>query len=339
MRVFISGYYGFGNLGDEMLLDALKKLLLLVGVGREDLIVLSASPQKTYEEHGLPSMRRGDLLAIFKTIRKNDLLISGPGGLFQDITGPFTPAFYATHLFLAWIKGAKIWVYGQSLGPIKRKINMALLKLALERASLITLRDSGMKSIVPKEKLCFTPDPAFSLEFSHAHQERKGICFVFRQWKWNLEEIIQEALKLGHPLTLVSFQPSVEREVGLRLSRRYNLPFVMLDNWLEACELISSFEVVIGMRLHSLVISAITSTPFIGIGYDPKVKNLCIPLGMPCIDLKGVDFLYRYTNDLMVKWNEISNELREKVELLREKVRVVFKECWNLLLEGGSTRE
>ncbi len=337
MKVFISGYYGFGNLGDEMLLDAIKGLLLSVGVRKEDIIVLSSFPQRTRDEHGLPSMRRGDFLGLFRALSRDDLLISGPGGLFQDITGPFTPAFYASHIFLARLRGAKVWIYGQSLGPIRRKANIALLKFALRKASLITLRDSGMIDIVPKEKLRFTPDPAFSVDFFPQGERKKGICFVFRRWKWDPEDMIRALLKLGFPLALASFQPLSEEEMGLKLSKKYDLPFVKLDNWVKACEFLSSFKLVVGMRLHSLVISAITFTPFIGIGYDPKVKSLCRLLEMPCIDLEERgEFLYRYTGDLMVKWNEMSNELRNKTEFLRKRVRAVFKECWNLLWEGGN---
>jgi len=333
MRVFVSGYYGFGNLGDEMLLDALKDLLIGFGFKEEDIWVLSSSPKDTLREHGLPSLNRMDLLRLSLMINKGDILISGPGGLFQDVTGRWSPVFYSSHVFLAYLKRAKVFLYGQSLGPIVRRLNLHLLKAVTSKAYLVALRDRSLSDLVPKDKLFFTPDPAFALEFPlNEVSEREGILFVFRKWPWDLDELLSVLVKLNIPLAIASFQPSLEREEGLRLSKRYGLPFYELSNWREALRLISSFRLLIGMRLHSLVISALSYTPFIGLSYDPKVKGLCDSLDMPYINGKEeIPLLDRYVDGLMVKWDRKSEELKERVELLRSEVRNVFKECMDIL--------
>ncbi|MCS7233392.1 MAG: polysaccharide pyruvyl transferase family protein [Synergistetes bacterium] len=334
MKVFISGYYGFGNLGDEMLLDALKNLLLETGFRRDDIVVLSASPENTLREHMLPAIKRGNFISLLLNIKKGDILISGPGGLFQDVTGPWSPLFYASHIFLALIKGAKIFLYGQSFGPIKRKFNLKLLKFLSSMASLVVLRDKSMSDIVPEGKLFFTPDPAFALCYDQERgKERNGICLVFRRWSWDLDALVSSLIKTGLPLTLVSFQPSLEREEGLDLSRKYELPFYGFEDWKEALNFFSQFKILVGMRLHSLIISAMAFTPFIGISYDPKIKNLCDLLEMPYIeDEKGFSLLDRYVDALMVKWDREKEKLKKKVELLRSEVKAIFVESMDILM-------
>lgn len=334
MRVFISGYYGFGNLGDEMLLDALKELLLGVGFKEEDIVVLSASPEDTLREHMLPAIKRENLLRLFLNIKRGDILISGPGGLFQDITGPWSPLFYASHIILAFLKGAKVFLYGQGLGPIRSKLSLRLLRFLCLRASLIVLRDKSMSEIVPKEKLFFTPDPAFALSFAGEDSgEREGICFVFRRWNWNLDNIIASLIETGIPLTLASFQPSFEREEGLKLSEKYGLPFYEFRDWKKALKFFSRFKLIVGMRLHSLIISAMSFTPFIGISYDPKVKSLCELLEMPYVECEeSFPLLCRYVDALMVKWDKERERLRVKVELLRSKVKAIFEESMDILM-------
>lgn len=334
MKVFVSGYYGFGNLGDEMLLDALKELLFEAGFKRENIVVLSASPKDTLREHMLPAIKRENFLKFFLDIKREDILISGPGGLFQDVTGPWSPLFYASHIFLAFLKGAKVFLYGQSLGPIKRRFNLSLLKFLCVRASLIVLRDRSMSDVVPKEKLLFTPDPAFALSFAGEDaKEREGICLVFRMWGWNLDNLVSSLLKTGLPLALASFQPFIEREEGLRLSDKYGLPFYELENWREALKTLSRFKVIVGMRLHSLIISAMSFTPFIGISYDPKVKNLCELLEMPYIeDEESLPILCRYIDSLVVKWDKEKEKLGKKVEFLRSRVKAVFEESMDILM-------
>lgn len=57
--VLLAGYYGFGNLGDELLVDACVKLLEKNGIPRERIAVLSADPDGTQKTLGTASMTDG----------------------------------------------------------------------------------------------------------------------------------------------------------------------------------------------------------------------------------------------------------------------------------------
>lgn len=322
-----------------MLLDALKELLMSMGFGAEDMVVLSASPESTEREHGVPSISRNAFLRLLARITTKDLLISGPGGLFQDVTGPLSPAFYSSHVFIALLKGAKVLMYGQSLGPIRKRFNLYLLKLVCSCASLVVLRDENMSDIVPKEKLLFTPDPSFVLTPSFHGSSGKGIAFVFRKWKWPVEDILSELLKTGLPVTLVSFQGELESQEGFTLSERYDVPFIAPRTWIEALGVLSSFKVVVGMRLHSLIMSAMSAVPFVGLSYDPKVRRLCEAFDMPFLENQNEPSLVvRYVRDIMVKWDKKREALMSKVGILKEKAKLTFKESLELLYGEGKLK-
>lgn len=71
-RVLVSGYYGFGNAGDEAILiaivDSLKKLKSNI-----EITALSADPFKTKEQYGINAVQRTSPLAIIREISRADL--------------------------------------------------------------------------------------------------------------------------------------------------------------------------------------------------------------------------------------------------------------------------
>ena len=80
MRAVISGYYGFGNLGDEALLDIIVARLRARFPSLE-LDVLSATPIQTAERLGVTATPRWDSGAVRAAIDRSDVVISGGGGM------------------------------------------------------------------------------------------------------------------------------------------------------------------------------------------------------------------------------------------------------------------
>lgn len=50
-------------------------------------------------------------------------------------------------------------------------------------------------------------------------------------------------------------------------------------------QIFGAFDVVVGMRFHSLVIAALCGIPFVGVGDDHKLRDICSAYGMPHIAL------------------------------------------------------
>jgi len=94
VKIVISGYYGFGNAGDEAILEAMVRDLRALAPGAR-LVVLSADPAATAARCGVEAVPRMHLPSVLGALRGADLFISGGGSLLQDATSWRSVPYYA----------------------------------------------------------------------------------------------------------------------------------------------------------------------------------------------------------------------------------------------------
>ncbi len=91
--VLLSGYYGFGNLGDELILKNIAALLR--NTGFTSIYAVSGDVPFSRTKHpDIEFVDRDDYAAIVETVKKVDLVVLGGGGLFQDHNRLTTPGFF-----------------------------------------------------------------------------------------------------------------------------------------------------------------------------------------------------------------------------------------------------
>jgi len=139
-RILVSGYYGFSNVGDEAILLSMHQALCNA-IPNIEVTVLSAKPEETRREHGLKAISRLDAMAIWRELRRSDLLISGGGSLFQDLTSSRSLWLYLCVVLLAVLAGCPVMVYAQGIGPLRGRMNRMLVAALLRKTALITVRD------------------------------------------------------------------------------------------------------------------------------------------------------------------------------------------------------
>ena len=98
--VVISGYYGFGNLGDEAILEQLLNDLKRL-VPADNIVVLSANPAYTTSLYQVRSINRWQISTLLPVLKQARLFISGGGGLFQDTRSIGSVLYYAGQIFLS----------------------------------------------------------------------------------------------------------------------------------------------------------------------------------------------------------------------------------------------
>lgn len=148
--IAILGYYGFGNLGDELLLEAVISLLLMSGISKEKIVILSNSPAETEEKYGVKSINRWNVKGIFNTLLKSKSFLLGGGGLFQDVTSIKSVLYYWFMIKLAQLAHAKPWAVGQSVGPLKRNVSRNFTKNAFKSCINVVARDVKSYSLLSK---------------------------------------------------------------------------------------------------------------------------------------------------------------------------------------------
>ena len=82
MRLVLSGYYGFYNVGDEAILQSIIESLSKENPDIE-LVVLSNDSKYTKEMYGVESVDRWDIKAVYHAIKNSDGVISGGGAFFK----------------------------------------------------------------------------------------------------------------------------------------------------------------------------------------------------------------------------------------------------------------
>ena len=312
-RILISGYYGFSNAGDEAVLSAvIGGLRAAVGDGVE-IAVLSASPEETASAHGVSAVPRASVQHVTSALKWCDLLISGGGSLIQDATSFRSLAYYLAVIALAKLYRRKVMILGQGIGPLRRIISRRLARRVLNKADLITVRDSQSAGLledlgVRKPPIRITADPTFLIEPCESEEAIRLISEIglsadddiiavsLRRWRTRgIERSAAEALavlaeKLPAKLLLLTMHIPEDAVLARQVQEAVGLPeriVVQPKPWTAGRLLgvLGRCRLVVGMRLHALIFAAAAGAPSIGIAYDPKVERFLAAASQESISL------------------------------------------------------
>lgn len=168
-RIVLSGYYGFGNAGDEAVLAAILASLRRQIPGAE-YAVLSVDPAATTRLHDVPAFHRARPREVLAALRGCDLFISGGGSLLQDVTSLSSLLFYLAQIRLARMLRRPVMIYAQGIGPLLRPAARRLTARTLRTVNCITVRDAGSAALLRQIGLGgsdppveVTADPVFAL--------------------------------------------------------------------------------------------------------------------------------------------------------------------------------
>jgi len=342
-RLVISGYYGFGNAGDEAMLVSMVRSFRALEPAVE-LTVLSADPARTRANHPVTSIGRLDLLAIAMALGRADALISGAGSLLQDVTSRRNVYYYLGVMGLALAMGKPLVVYANGIGPLRARAARRLTAGILARARLITVRDEqslqelqamGVQGIL-------SADPALALEppgpergravlrelggggdgplilVAPRHFPRSGRTFAALAGAADYLVRMSRARVLFVPMQLPE-----DGQAASAIRERMREPAMELRETLSPADLLSltgQAQVLLGVRLHALIFASVMGVPAVGIAYDPKISGFTAAVGLPSLapgDLRAEDVLIE-VDRMLREGPAIRHELVARVRTLRE---------------------
>lgn len=290
MNAVISGYYGYNNTGDELILKAVLSELKSIN-NKLNFVVLSANPKETELLHEVRSVYRFNPIRVIKEIRKSEILISGGGGLFQDVTSKKSIIYYLGIILIAKIFSKKVIIYSQGIGPINSRLNILFTKFVLKKVDFITVRDKESKYLLNSfgiDNVVVKSDPVVSLdlsEFKKTQYEERKVGIVVRNIENNrYKEIIanvadriirEKKLKVIFIPFQVESDLKIAEEIRNMMKEDSTILNINKDKyWLkEIVSQISSLRLLIGMRLHSIILAVKFDIPYVAISYDPKIAN------------------------------------------------------------------
>ncbi len=354
-NIVICGNYGATNIGDEAILDG---ILAMVREARPDatITVMGANPAETAHLHEvlsvplLPSGVRSFFRAVFKkgfvrtarAIKNCDLFILGGGGLFND-EKPRAILIWALQAFFALALKKPLFCLGQSIGPLRRALARHIVRKIFVKAKLISVRDKSSKQILealdPRiADVHVLADPVFALNTSLEPASHENfVVFSIRPWK---QKNHKHQLKIlarfidwiyetyQYRILLVPFQVLNDNDFDEFDTLRDFLKYPQAvqnheysPDYKKTWQLISRARATVGMRLHSLIFSTMTKTPFLALSYSEKVDSFVREMGLQnyLVDWKKFDFEMLQNKFMAVLANRanIQAELAEKKAAFR----------------------
>ena len=305
--ILISGYYGFSNIGDDAILRTVIEHTRAT-IPDSRITVLSNSPEETAEKYGVEAQPRMRFFKIIKAVRSSDIVISGGGSLLQDVTSRVSILYYLFIIILAAIFKKRIFVYSQGIGPIRRRFNRKLTAFALKRADLIAVRDEQSARFleqigVPPERVNITADPVLRLQpadLTRGREILQGIGLEKTPGRrivgWavksdpsapgffnEFEEAIRRVARDENTdCVLIPFHYEQDLHAIEELSARLgDSVYTVTDKHLsdDMLSVIGNLDLLVGVRLHSLIYAAVMGVPCIGISYDPKIDAFLESVG------------------------------------------------------------
>ena len=296
-RVALAGYYGFGNLGDELLAEAAIAALIRCGVEKSDIVLMSAAPEESRKKFGVDSVDRWKVLQVCRTLLQSETLLLGGGGLFQDVSSTRSCFYYWWLVRAACFCGAAPWALGQSVGPLSTRIGLRLTRDALSRCRITQVRDAASEALCASLGLPVETgdDLVLSLAdfftgFTQADDDKEPparLLVNLRPDGHRLAERFAEAVSaysgsFGGELVGVTLSDEDERLMS-RFSREGLLPVSRIERVATLSDAVRVFSgtKAVGMRLHFVMLAALARIPLIAVPYDPKVESFAVKQNIP----------------------------------------------------------
>lgn len=339
-------------------------------------IVLSGDPESTTSMYGVRSVHRMKLKEVREAIKESDGLISGGGSLLQDATGLKSIPYYLGVIKLAqWLK-KPTFIYAQGIGPVNRKMFNPMIRSVFKACNYVSVRDEQSAEYLRGlglqwNQIHVVPDPVMGLPLPEANAEEISsvglnaqgtsvhtklpvIGVSVRFWESDRKELTAIAAglkklcsKKAVHLRFMPFHLPIDEQASrfvmemlgdlgnkgseVSITKDLTDPQLMLQE-------VSNCDVVIGMRLHSLIYAASQYVPPVGISYDPKIDQFMLRLDSETVgstDALDGDKLAKTVANLLDQRSQWLKEHEEGITELKQEAKVPAQQIIKYLGRKG----
>ena len=298
--VLLCGYYGFGNMGDDVLLA---RAIERARDKYPDLPItaLTASPHICYRKFGVRCAQRSSFFCVIREISRAESVVFGGGTLLQNTTSHRSLWYYLFVLRLAEILGKRVELWGNGVEKISGIFSRRVSANALSKCAFLGLRDrASVKEVyallnefgkdVPTVRLegdlaaSAFPENAKNAEYTLARlgigKGDRIVAVALRggEKKEDMQKIQRFLSALcsdGIKLVFVVMYPAEDLKITKKMCERLDgiLAYPLGASDVQA--IMRRCSLVCGMRYHALVFAHSVGTPFIGFGGGEKVRRFC----------------------------------------------------------------
>lgn len=296
-RLLLCGYYGYGNMGDDLLLlGAVKRAR--EKYGNIALCALTKNGARESDRFCIECEPRKSLLCVCREIKKADIVAFGGGTLIQNDTSLRSLWYYLFILGYAKLCGKRTELWGSGIGNIKGAISRCATARVLAMCDAVELRDRAshrhLIDLVLKRGLALPPvsvgrDLALSLPFSYGGEEEallrelglsecERIAVIMPRDADGVDALfswVERLISSSATPVIVPMFPAEDMRICKKMSKELNAGLVSPVTPLLLFSLIKRAVIVCSMRYHGLVLARAAGAPFIGFGYEQKIISFC----------------------------------------------------------------
>ena len=309
-HIVISGWYGYGNIGDEAILHA---MIETFHEAYPDLkiTVLSFRPEYTKEIQKVETVHQIPIstlrpwvkfllylrfVATLKAIYSCDIFVMGGGGFLSDWQ-PKVPKGWLKQMRLAKLFGKKSMLYGIGAGPFLTPTGKETTKKYLQKyVDQITVRDivsyENLHALgISKERMTLSSDPVYHLTLKQHHYDKTKPFKVllsfpeifhnsswkdherhYKQYLESIKELTAALEKREIAYTFVSFMQGHDE---LFTETKLQQKSTVITSIEDLQELFSaSNPIVLGLRFHFNLLSLLSGVPVLPVVYHHKVFSI-----------------------------------------------------------------
>lgn len=359
-KVMLWGWFGFKNLGDDLLLNTM--LANLISDSR--FITIPMSTEYDIEIDNLKQINRS-YKELFKGAFNNEVLIIGPGGLF-----PFDnvkKVFIYLMVTLLWkMLGHRVAYFGVGISGrmsfLSRKLwgMIALLSDLFITRSPRVIENLGLSEASKNHTMADTVF-ASDLSFTEYCNEDRVAVFVANLKQQGMEkeynatvktwqEIVSALLDKGLAVDLFAFTKGTDdkliSDIAAPLWNRGGVHTIFYKDALNSVTELKKYKFTISMRFHALVLSLLAKIPTIPIAYGQKTYSLAENCGLSEYVLIWNSFqkeYYGHTQDmsvhdlmkkvdlLLLNYEEVKDTMTQETEALKSSARSAMKQLLELI--------
>lgn len=343
-KILLAGYYGFGNLGDEAILEMVLEQVLEI-TNKDNITVLSGNKATTNRKYNIDTIHRYDVFSIIRKLKASYILVFGGGSLLQDVTSKRSIYYYLFLIRLAKLMGNKVVMLSQGIGPLVNENSKRSVAKTLNMVDYITVRDKYSKVFLGSigvniNKVYLSADPVICLRdnenYENNNDNAKRVCFSLRNWKGSdvgekISSITEMLINNGIECYFIPFYYDEDLELILNIEKKIGNRAIYYKEKLstnEAYDIIKNMNLLVGVRLHSLIFAATANVPFVAVSYDQKVDQFANSLNMSVacnIDNIDSDLLFEEIKEKLENEKEEKKELYNEVINLRESINVNYE--------------
>jgi polysaccharide pyruvyl transferase CsaB len=372
-KIAIHGFYGMGNLGDEAILASMLKefrnygsIDVVVFSRKPEQI------QRIYGIRSISSEAKRDLLKRRSELKKCNLFILGGGGLLKDFgTDSTSLKKWLKLLDHANRLNKKTSLFAIGVENIRYNESKSLIQNALTNVDLITVRDKNSKDILEsigvENTIKVTTDPVVLLGESTQKTSSQiiktkkpmKVAICIRHWydkSFNIENpkvnenfikamasaaeflIEQYDAKLEFiPMRTISYDDDrvAAKQIISHMKFKDNVEVINeVPEVNDFIKMLDQYSLLIGMRLHSLILGTSSGVPVIGLNYMPKVKAYMESIGQGKYSLEletiTAEKIIKQITGTILHYDQRTKNIRKEILRLRKIAKDNIAELINL---------